>query len=177
MSQKIPPTASSPSNFHATFYAALKTYEDKMKNDLLVHPLMAQLQTCNSPTDILAILCTQVQQFEQSMRNDDKLTRWLNPTVNILYAFSTVLGEGVGLVFSPVKVIFTGTGVLLLAAKDVIANQDALVDVFECIEGFFRWLETYIEVPMTEVMKDVIVKIMVEVLGILGVVTKEMKQG
>jgi len=93
-------------------------------------------------------------------------------------------------------VIFAGAGVLLLvaivldlaysdcsdtkatqAAKDVVASQDALVDIFERIESFFRRLETYTEVPTTEAMKDVIVKIMVEVLGIFAVVTKEMKQG
>ncbi|KAH9056237.1 hypothetical protein EDB87DRAFT_1263105 [Lactarius vividus] len=138
---------------------------------------MAQLQTCNSPADILAILHTQVQQFEQFTSGNDKLTRWLNPTVNVLYAFSAALGEGVGLVFSPAKVIFAGAGVLLLAAKDVIASQDALVDIFERIESFFRRLETYTEVPTTEAMRDTIVKIMVEVLGIFGIVTKEMKQG
>ncbi|KAI9435615.1 hypothetical protein BJY52DRAFT_1218172 [Lactarius psammicola] len=138
---------------------------------------MAKLQTCNSPIDILAVLRTQVQQFEQSTCGDDKLTRWLNPTVNVLYAFSTVLGEGVGLVYSPAKVIFAGAGVLLLAAKDVVANQDTLINIFERIESFFRRLETYTEVPTTEAMKDIIAKIMVEVLGIFGIVTKEMKQG
>ncbi|KAH9016644.1 hypothetical protein EDB83DRAFT_2573211 [Lactarius deliciosus] len=183
-------------NFQAIFYASMKEYEKKTKKDLLVHPLIAQLQTCNSPTDILAVLHTQVQQFEQSTSGDDKLTRWLNPTVNVLYAFSAALGEGVGLVFSPAKVIFAGAGVLLLvaivsdlpyshcsdteltqAAKDVVASQDALVDIFERIEGFFRRLETYTEVPTTEAMRDIIVKIMVEVLGIFGIVTKEIKQG
>ncbi|KAH9016649.1 hypothetical protein EDB83DRAFT_225666 [Lactarius deliciosus] len=168
---------SSSSNFRAIFYASIKEYEKKTKNDLLVHPLMAQLQTCNSPTDILAVLHTQVQQFEQSTSGDDKLTRWLNPTVNVLYAFSAALGEGVGLVFSPAKVIFAGAGVLLLAAKDVVASQDALVEVFVRIESFFRRLETYTEVPTTDAMRDTIVKIMVEVLGIFGIVTKEMKQG
>ncbi|KAH8997812.1 hypothetical protein EDB86DRAFT_3076349 [Lactarius hatsudake] len=54
----------------AIFYASMKEYEKKTKKDLLAHPLMAQLQTCNSPTDILAVLRTQVQQFEQSMSND-----------------------------------------------------------------------------------------------------------
>ncbi|KAH9028044.1 hypothetical protein EDB83DRAFT_2555175, partial [Lactarius deliciosus] len=176
MSQ-TPPTTSSSSNLQAIFYASMKEYEKKTKKDLLAHPLMAQLQTCNSSADILAILRTQVQQFEQSMSGDDKLTKWLNPTVNVLYAFSAALGEGVGLVFSPAKVIFAGAGVLLLAAKDVVASQDALVDIFERIEGFFRRLETYSEVPTTEAMKDTIVKIMVEVLGIFGIVTKEMKQG
>ena len=99
MSQ-IPPTTSTTSNFQAVFYASLKAYEEKTKKDLLSHPLMTQLQTCNSSTDILAILRTQVQQFEQSERGDDKLTRWLNPTINVLYAFSSALGAGVGLVNS-----------------------------------------------------------------------------
>ncbi|KAH8986097.1 hypothetical protein EDB92DRAFT_1281543 [Lactarius akahatsu] len=174
MSQK-PPTASS--NFQAVFCASLETYKRKTKKDLLAHPLMGQLQTCGSPTDILAILRTQVQEFEESTSGDDTLTKWLNPTVNVLYAFSAALGEGVGLVFSPAKVIFAGAGVLLLAAKDVVASQDALIDIFERIESFFRRLEEYSEVPTTEAMRDVIVKIMVEVLGIFAVVTKEMKQG
>ena len=63
------------------------------------------------------------------------------------------------------------------AAKDALASQGALVDIFERIENFFRRLETYTEVPTTEAMKDIIVKIMVEVLGIFAIVTKEMKQG
>ncbi|KAI9435330.1 hypothetical protein H4582DRAFT_2100470 [Lactarius indigo] len=176
MSQ-TPPASSSSSNFQAIFHASIKEYEKKTKKDLLLHPLMVQLQTCNSPTDILAVLQTQVQQFKQSTSGDDKLTKWLIPTVNVLYAFSAALGEGVGLVFSPAKVIFSGAGVLLLAAKDVVASQDALIEIFDRIESFFRRLETYTEVPTTEAMKDTIVKIMVEVLGIFGIVTKELKQG
>ena len=63
------------------------------------------------------------------------------------------------------------------AAKDVIASQDVLFDIFECIENFFRRLEEYAEVPTTDAMKDIIVKIMVEVLGLFAIVTKEIKQG
>ncbi|KAH9059054.1 hypothetical protein EDB87DRAFT_1832309 [Lactarius vividus] len=176
MSQ-TPSTAPPSSNLQAIFNASIKEYQKKTKKDLLLHPLMGQLQTCNSPADILAVLRAQVQQFEENTSGDDKLTKWLTPTVDVLYAFSAVLGEGVGLVFSPAKVIFAGAGVLLLAAKDVAASQDALVDIFERIEGFFRRLEKYSAVPTTEAMKDTIVKIMVEVLGIFGIVTKEMKQG
>ena len=78
----------------------MQEYGKKTKNDLFAHPLMAQLQTCNSPADVLAVLHIQVQQIEQSMSGDDKLTKWLTPTVNVLYAFSGVLGAGVGLVKS-----------------------------------------------------------------------------
>jgi hypothetical protein len=86
---------SSSSKFRATFYASMKGYERKAKNDLLTHPLMTQLQACNSPTDILAILRARVQQVE---RGDDNLTKWLGPTVHVLYAFSGELGADVGLV-------------------------------------------------------------------------------
>jgi hypothetical protein len=98
MSQTQPAASSSYSNFQSIFNAALKEYERKTKNDLLAHPLAAQLQNCYSTTAILSILHNQVQKFDHHRRNDERLTKWLNPTVNVLYAFSATLGEGVGLV-------------------------------------------------------------------------------
>src|ERR1700761_3879231 len=95
---QTPSTSTSSSNFQSIFYAAVKAYEKKTKNDLLIHPLAAQLQACDSPSDILAILQDKVKEFEQSKCADERLSRWLNPTVNVLYAFSTTLGGGVGLV-------------------------------------------------------------------------------
>jgi hypothetical protein len=49
--------------------------------------------------------------------------------------------------------------------------------MFGRIEFFFKRLETYIKVRPTSAMMDIIVHIMVEVLSILGMVTKEIKQG
>jgi hypothetical protein len=63
------------------------------------------------------------------------------------------------------------------AAKDVRASHETLLDIFERIETFFRRLEMYTEVPLTTEMADVIIEIMAEVLSVLGIVTKEMKQG
>ena len=57
------------------------------------------------------------------------------------------------------------------------ANQDVLIDIFVRIEGFFRRLESYTEVPPTASMIDVIVKIMIEILSILAIATKEIRQG
>jgi hypothetical protein len=45
------------------------------------------------------------------------------------------------------------------------------------IESFFRRLSIYTQVPSTPEMLDTIIGIMVEVLTILGIATKEMKQG
>ena len=63
------------------------------------------------------------------------------------------------------------------AAKDVHASEDTLVNAFERIEIFFRRLESYTEVPPTAEMMNITMKIMVEVLCILAIATKEIKQG
>ena len=97
MSHSHPSGPSSP-NFQLILSNALKTFEKQTKHDLLAHPLAAQLQACQSPSSILIVLQQQVQQFHQSQL-DDRLTKWLDPTVNVLYAFSETLGEGVSLVY------------------------------------------------------------------------------
>src|SRR6202012_734152 len=63
------------------------------------------------------------------------------------------------------------------AVKDVRASKDALIDLFCRMEYFFKRLEAYIKVRPTAAMRDIIVKIMVEVISILGIVTKEIRQG
>jgi len=93
-----PASTASSSNFHPIFVAALKKYEKKTKTDLCTHPLAAQLQSCNSSTDILAILHDKIDEFDQHKTRNQRLSSWLNPTINVLYAFSATLGEGVGLV-------------------------------------------------------------------------------
>ena len=66
---------------------------------------------------------------------------------------------------------------VLQAVQGVSAGQGALLDIFERIENVFKRLETYVGSPPTTAMADIIVKVMVEVLHILAVVTKETKQG
>ena len=61
--------------------------------------------------------------------------------------------------------------------QDISASRDAFLDIFERIENVFRRLETYTELPPTKEMTDIIIKVMVEVIHILALVTKEIKQG
>ena len=51
-----------------------------------------------------------------------------------------------------------------------------LVDLFERIENFFKRLECHTELKPSEAMTGMMVKIMVEVLSVLAVVTVEVKQ-
>ena len=59
---------------------------------------------------------------------------------------------------------------------DVDASQEMLVDLFERIESFFKRLESHTELRPSEAMTDMMVKIMVEVLSVLAIVTVEIKQ-
>ena len=90
--------SSSSPNFQSIFNASLQAYDNKTKNKLLDHPLATQLQSCDSPNAVLTVLQDLVRQFDKCRASDERLKNWLDPTVNVLYAFSATLGEGVGLV-------------------------------------------------------------------------------
>ena len=101
MSYTYPTAASSSSssspNFQLIINNALDTYKTRTGKDLLAHPLAARLQNCDSPTAILSVLQQQVQGPDQT-RSTGEWTKWLDPTVNVLSAFSDILGAGVSLV-------------------------------------------------------------------------------
>ena len=94
----VNPAPSSSSNFQEIFSAAVKAYEKRTKKDLLAHPLACQLQACNTPASILALLQGQVDDLDRAKTTDERLTKWLSPTVNVLLTFSATISGGVSLV-------------------------------------------------------------------------------
>ncbi|KAI0291327.1 hypothetical protein B0F90DRAFT_1777935, partial [Multifurca ochricompacta] len=105
------------SAFLSIFDAASKEYKKKIGQDLRDHPFTAEFNACDSPDAVLDVFQKQTDALDGTRKGDEGLVKWLSPTVYILSMFSGILGEGVGLVFSPAKTIFTGIGVLLAAAK------------------------------------------------------------
>ena len=93
-----PSTSTSSSHFCTIFVAAINAYQKKTKTDLRTHPLATQLQYCNSSSDILAVLHDKANELDESKSHNESLSSWLGPTINVLYAFSATLGQGVGLV-------------------------------------------------------------------------------
>ena len=84
----------SSSNIESIFSAALKSFEKKTRKNLKDHDLFKQLEGCDSPAAIISKF--QASQFDDE--GDDRLKRWLVPTLNVLCAFSDTLGGGVSLV-------------------------------------------------------------------------------
>ena len=91
-------TADSSPNFQPIINNALEAYKKRTRRDIRLHPLASQLEACSSPAAILAVVHQQVEGLDQSPNSDDRWTKWLGPTVNVLCTVSDTLGEGVGLV-------------------------------------------------------------------------------
>ena len=62
------------------------------------------------------------------------------------------------------------------SAKGVISSGDTLVDLLESIEQFVNRLDVYTRIPLTPVIVEIVVKIMVELLSTLALVTKELQE-
>jgi len=89
---------SSSSKFSVLISSALDTYRKRTKKDLLTHPLAARLQACDTPSAILTILREQIHGLGESQSSIERWSKWLDPTVNVLFAFSATIRAGVGLV-------------------------------------------------------------------------------
>jgi hypothetical protein len=62
------------------------------------------------------------------------------------------------------------------SVKDVSTSYDPLVELLESIEHFINRLNIYTTVPTTGPMAEIIVKIMMELLSTLALVTKQINQ-
>jgi hypothetical protein len=91
---------SSRSNDNVTtiFQAALNEYQRTTGKLLDIHLFTAQLGGRDSPEAALNVFRTQAQAFSKFRKSDEKLVKWLDPTVHIVFAFSEMLEEGIGLV-------------------------------------------------------------------------------
>jgi len=110
----------------------------KTGQDLCSYSLLSKLETCDSPDTVLIALQQKIPAFiEPGSSDNNKLTKWLDPTIKVLIAFSSIIGGGVNLVstaskldpeigsthiresalyvkaYPPAGVIFSGIGVLL----------------------------------------------------------------
>ncbi|KAI9447263.1 hypothetical protein BJY52DRAFT_361263 [Lactarius psammicola] len=169
-------TPVSSSQFKPIFDAALGEYKKKTGNDLLDHQIAKELQTCDSVEAVLDIIQHLAEAFYNFREGDKRLMKYIGASVHVLYNISAILGEGVDIGLSSAKAVVVGFGVLLAAAKGVWASHDALVNLFERIQLFLNRLGVYTQIPPTEDMVEILVKVMAEILYILSIATKEMQR-
>ena len=90
--------STSTQHFQPIFDKALEEYRKKTEKELSTHPLAEEIRGCDSPEAILTVLRGKAKELNGYQSNDDRLTKWLTPTVNVLNALSSTLGKGVGTV-------------------------------------------------------------------------------
>ena len=79
---------------------ALANYADQTGIDLSNNPFADKLQLSNSPDAIIELLHDREKAFKEYRDGNRKLINCLTPAVQVLHAFSGVLGESVSLVRS-----------------------------------------------------------------------------
>ena len=52
-----------------------------------------------------------------------------------------------------------------------------LLELFECLGSFLKRMEIYTTIPPTPILTEVVVKIMAELLSVLALASKQIKQG
>jgi hypothetical protein len=132
MSSNVQVSTSTPTS-QPIFDEALNEYKKKTGRELATHPLAEEIKGCDTPEAILVVLQGKANELNQSQNGDERLTKWLAPTVNVLNALSSTLGVGVGTVsssslphitspkvvfkvFPPTQIIFSGISILLVVS-------------------------------------------------------------
>jgi len=77
---------------------ALVDYAKTTGIDLSKNPFAAKIKRANSPEDILELLQEREKAFKDYREGNQTLINCLSPAVNIIQAFSGILGTAVGLV-------------------------------------------------------------------------------
>ena len=63
------------------------------------------------------------------------------------------------------------------AARDVSASHDVLLDLFQRLDDFFKRFKVYSRTFLNTELAEVLVKVVVKVLHILSISTKEVEKG
>jgi hypothetical protein len=92
-------TPSTPSASSIQFFTdALADYAKKTGIDPSKYPFAAAIEGANSPGAILELLQEREKAFKDYREGNRRLISCLSPAVNVIQAFSGILGEAVGLV-------------------------------------------------------------------------------
>jgi hypothetical protein len=86
------------------FIDALASYADKTGIDLSTNPFAEKLQHLDSPDAILGLLHDREKAFKEYREGNRKIINWITPAVQVIHAFSGVLGESISLVSSATAV-------------------------------------------------------------------------
>ncbi|KAJ7026251.1 hypothetical protein C8F04DRAFT_1297876 [Mycena alexandri] len=150
--------------------AATEKYEKETVN-VQNHPLAS----CDIPDAVLDALDHKLRNFEEYREKKEKLRQWLKPMLHLIGSLSATAGEAVGVPVPFAKAGFVALGVLVQAAEDVSARYDCIINLCELLHSFLERLRVYMSAQLLDGMREVVIRILVHLLSVFALVTKEIK--
>jgi hypothetical protein len=98
------------------------------------------------------------------------------PTKAVLYGVDFLLCVCISLTFIIIKSL-PESCLPFQTAIAVGTSYDALAELFECVANFIGRLRIYSQIPFEPTMSGLIIRILVEVLSVLALATKQIRQG
>ncbi|KAH9042245.1 hypothetical protein EDB85DRAFT_1918767 [Lactarius pseudohatsudake] len=165
--------------FQPILSAAFADYAEETGIDPAERPFSDELQTCHRLDDTIKLLEDKANEFKDYQEGNRKSIDCLKPVVNVIHAFSGVLGEAISSVpIQPAKAIFVGVDVLLAAASGVSSS------LLQCVRWLVRLRRKFPQrpsnphqSPIDSIGVEISAKIMVELLSVLALATKQIKTG
>ncbi|TRM59680.1 hypothetical protein BD626DRAFT_572363 [Schizophyllum amplum] len=99
----------------------------------------------------------------------------IKPIAAVVQTLCGVFGEAVTMPYSPVKAVFAAIGVIIQASRKVSEDFEAIVDAFDTMEHHLRIVKPIAAVDMHDALKEASVKLLGQILVVLGVITNLQK--
>ncbi|KAA1474464.1 hypothetical protein DENSPDRAFT_882823 [Dentipellis sp. KUC8613] len=128
--------------------AAIEQYEADTENDLKA--ASESFANISSVDGLLKAIDDKQKAFRHYRKRGAKIKGALEPVLDVVGMLADVAGEGVSVVFPPGKAVFVVVKLLVEATHDVKSRYDAIIDIFERLEGFLRRCRIYIK-PNTNI--------------------------
>ncbi|KAJ7873475.1 hypothetical protein B0H14DRAFT_3860042, partial [Mycena olivaceomarginata] len=151
---------------------ATRRYEDDTKIKFATHALAG----CNNPDAVLDALDSDLQEFKEYRERKERLRKWLKPMLHLIGSLSETAGATAGVFVPFAQAGFIALGVLVQAAKNVSARYDCIIDLCELLHSFLERLRVYMSVQLPNGMRRVVIRMLVHLLSVFALVTKEIKQ-
>ncbi|KZV65266.1 hypothetical protein PENSPDRAFT_136413 [Peniophora sp. CONT] len=154
---------------------AIRCYQEETGMNLLKLPFASDLLSRSRTTDeVIQYIEEQNDSFEAFRDRGRKVLDVLKPIVHIVHLFIDAGAEGASKVTPGGKAIFVAVGALLQAANGVSALYDAIELLLQKVNACLARIEVYLDLPSppNPALMDVLRMSFVQVLVVLGIVTK-----
>ncbi|KAL1734519.1 hypothetical protein EV714DRAFT_234055 [Schizophyllum commune] len=140
-------------------------------------PIPSGPTTFRSTDAIIDYIHHQKMTFEEFLTKKRwRLIRGLRPVAQVVGTLSGAIGEGVGLIPAG-KVVVAAMGELAKAAMAVHDDFAAICNAFETMERHLRIVQPTLSGNVDSILSDASLKLMAQILVVLGVVSKMRQSG